>query len=75
MLKLISLIKERKERVSEHPKEIKCSCCGEIAIGIPGEKTNIYFCKQCNKLIYYVDPALLDTKVKPFSLGWLKKKS
>lgn len=73
MLKLISLIKERKVWASE-PKEIKC-LCGEIAISIPGEKTNIYLCKKCNKLIYYVDPALLDPKVRPLSLGWLKKKS
>ncbi len=73
MIKLMSLIKGRKMEASA-PENIKC-LCGEVAISIPGEKTNIYLCKKCNKLIYYVDPALLDDKVRPLSLGWLKKKN
>ncbi|BAF60389.1 MAG: hypothetical protein HPY89_02105 [Pelotomaculum sp.] len=54
-------------------KEVKCTC-GRAAMSIPGAKTNIYLCKTCNKLIYYVDPALLEPKVLPLSLGWLKKR-
>ena len=54
--------------------EVKCNCCGETVFLVE-ESTNIYMCQSCNKLIYYVDPNLLDDKVTPLSLGWLKKKS
>ncbi len=54
--------------------EVKCNCCGETVFSVGEENSNIYICQNCNKLIYYVDPALLDDKVTPLSLGWLKKK-
>lgn len=56
------------------PAEVKCNC-GESASLVGEENSNIYICQKCNKLIYYVDPALIDQKVTPLSLGWLKKKS
>lgn len=53
--------------------EVKCTC-GEVAVYVPNDNSDIYLCKKCNKLLYYVDPSLSMSKVKPVSLGWLKKK-
>lgn len=72
MLNLFSKLKGKKTQEPE-PKEVKC-ICGEVVTIVSGEEKNVYFCRKCNKLVYYIDPSLLDLKVTPLSLGWLKKR-
>lgn len=62
--------KKAPERSKE---EVKCPC-GETALRVPNDFTDIYLCQKCNKLLYYAEPSPSFFKVKPLSLAWLKRK-
>lgn len=72
MLTLLGKLMGKKAGQSSQ-EEVKCPC-GEVVMRVPSENTDIYLCKKCNKLLYYVEPAPSIFKVKPLSLAWLKKK-
>lgn len=54
-------------------REVKCPC-GEVVVRVPNDITDMYLCRKCNKLLYYVDPSPSISKVKPLSLAWLKRR-
>jgi len=66
MLDLFGKLKVKKSS-KELARETRC-LCGEVAVRIPEEKKEIYFCGKCNKLLYYADPTPSLTNVIPFSL-------
>lgn len=72
MLSFLDKLKAKRAEQSAK-KEMKCTC-GEIVETFQGEKKEMYFCRSCNKLLYYVEAELELPKVIPLSLGWLKKK-
>lgn len=72
MLTLLGKLMGKKSRESCEG-EVKCPC-GEVAVRVPNDITDIYLCKNCNKLLYYVDPSPGILKVRPLSLAWLKKR-
>lgn len=71
MLSFLEKLKTKKDK--EAKKETTCTC-GEAVEIFPGEKKEMYFCRSCNKLLYYVEQELELPKIIPISLGWLKKK-
>lgn len=72
MLSLLGKLVGRKAS-DQRQEEVRCTC-GEVAVPIPGDNTDMYLCKKCNKLVYYIDPTPSIFKVIPLSLAWLKKK-
>lgn len=72
MLFFLDKYKAKKEK--ESPKKEMTCTCGDVVETIPGEKKEIYFCRSCNKLLYFVDAELELPKILPLNLGWLKKK-
>jgi len=68
---LLDKLRGKSVEEPEH-KEPKCTCGGNVMI-IPTEGKDLYLCKSCNKLLYYVGIPPLP-KVRPLSLGFLKKK-
>lgn len=75
MLTLLGKLMGKKSRESceGEEKEVKCQC-GEEAVRVPNDISDVYLCKKCNKLLYYVDPSPGLLKVRPLSLAWLKRK-
>ncbi len=70
---MLSLIGKLKGKKKEPVKKV-CKCtCGEEVDSISMEKQDIYFCKSCNRLLYYLESDLEVPKFNPFSLEWLKK--
>jgi len=72
VLSFLDKLKAKKNKEAAK-KEIKCTC-GETVETFPGEKKEMYFCRSCNKMLYYVEAELELPKIIPISLGWLKKK-
>ena len=62
------------KKIQECRGEVRCPC-GEPAVRVPNDGPEIYLCRKCNKLLYYVEPSPGMLKVKPLSLAWLKKKN
>ncbi|MDD2444294.1 MAG: hypothetical protein PHS52_07325 [Desulfotomaculaceae bacterium] len=61
-----------KDAIEPEPKEARCTCGGSVMI-IPNEGKDLYLCKCCNKLLYYIEIPPLP-KVRPLSLGFIKRK-
>ena len=72
MASLLDLFRSRKPR-EQQEKETKCACGGALIIMSCGKK-DVYFCRDCNKMIYFLESELETPKIIPISLGWLKKK-
>ena len=73
MASLLDLFRSRKPPQEPQKEETKCACGGELIIMSCGKK-DVYFCRDCNKMIYFLESELETPKIMPISLGWLKKK-
>ncbi len=71
---MFGLLDKLRGKSAEEPeyKEARCTCGGIVMI-IPTEGKDLYLCKNCNKLLYYIEIPPVP-KVRPISLGFLKKK-
>ena len=71
----MSLLDKLKSKLagSYEKKEAKCKC-GEVLMTLPSEEKEIYFCNNCNKLLYFLESDLEVPKLLTFSLDFFKRK-
>ncbi|MCL6634740.1 MAG: hypothetical protein K6T29_03095 [Peptococcaceae bacterium] len=72
MLYLLEKFIGRRGRRSRR-EEARCTCGGALE-PVPGESGRLYFCRNCNKLLCYVDRSPGFSGGGPLSQARLKKK-
>jgi hypothetical protein len=71
---MLNLIDKVKSKMSwgAVKKDAKCTCGATLMI-IPSGKKDVYFCNDCNKLLYFLESDLEAPSLIPFKLGLFKK--
>ena len=71
----MSLLDKLKSKLAgdSEKKEAKCKC-GEVLMILPNKEKELYFCNNCNKLLYFLESDLEVPKLLTFNLDFFKRK-